>query len=107
MHISFLHSIRLLQRNARLLASADDPNLAPLLGAAPCPVKRFGLGPDNAVRAFNLKLAPTASECELPSFRFHLNLRGDLHVRTARAVVACAEHCGWSKCQLQSAFTAS
>src|SRR5438046_9133637 len=106
MHISFLHSIRLLQRNARLLASADDPNLAPLLGAAPCPVKRFGLGPDNAVRAFNLKLAPTASEFELPSFRFHLNLVGELNVRNALAVVACAKHCGLSNKQIQSAFDA-
>ncbi len=101
---SFLQFIRLLPRNGLLLANGDDPNLAPLLGAAPCPVKRFGLGPDNAVRAFNLKLAPTASEFELPSFRFHLNLVGELNVRNALAVVACAKHCGLSNKQIQSAF---
>ena len=67
-------------------------------------MKRFGLGEDNAVRAFNVKLAPTASEFELPSFKFHLNLVGELNVRNALAVVACAKHCGLSNKQIQSAF---
>jgi UDP-N-acetylmuramate: L-alanyl-gamma-D-glutamyl-meso-diaminopimelate ligase len=51
-----------------------------------------------------LKLAPTASEFEIPSFKFHLNLVGELNVRNALAVVACAKHCGLSNKQLQSAF---
>jgi len=51
-----------------------------------------------------LKLAPTASEFEIPSFKFHLNLIGELNVRNALAVVACAKHCGLSNKQLQSAF---
>jgi UDP-N-acetylmuramate: L-alanyl-gamma-D-glutamyl-meso-diaminopimelate ligase len=76
----------------------------PLLNVSHCPVKRFGLGEDNAVRAFNMKLAPTASEFEIPSFKFHLNLIGELNVRNALAVVACAKHCGLSNKQLQSAF---
>src|SRR5213594_3574958 len=101
---SFSHFIRLIPRNGWLLANGDDPNLAPLLNVSHCPVKRFGLGDDNAVRAFNLKLAPTASEFEIPSFKFHLNLIGELHVRNALAVVACAKHCGLSNKQLQSAF---
>jgi UDP-N-acetylmuramate: L-alanyl-gamma-D-glutamyl-meso-diaminopimelate ligase len=67
-------------------------------------VKRFGLGEVNAVRDFNLKLAPTASEFEIPSFKFHLNLIGELNVRNALAVVACAKHCGLSNKQIQSAF---
>src|SRR5207247_3909983 len=50
------------------------------------------------------KLAPTASEFEIPSFKFHLNLIGELNVRNALAVVACAKHCGLSNKQLQSAF---
>jgi UDP-N-acetylmuramate: L-alanyl-gamma-D-glutamyl-meso-diaminopimelate ligase len=101
---SFSHFIRLVPRNGLLLANGDDPNLSPLLNVTHCPVKRFGLGEDNAVRAFNLKLAPTASEFEIPSFKFHLNLVGELNVRNALAVVACAKHCGLSNKQIQSAF---
>src|SRR5437867_3959697 len=101
---SFKHFIRLIPRNGLLLANGDDANLTPLLNVTHCPVKRFGLGDDNAVRAFNLKLAPTASEFEIPSFKFHLNLIGELNVRNALAVVACAKHCGLSNKQIQSAF---
>ena len=56
------------------------------------------------MRAFNVKLASTASEFEIPSFKFHLNLIGELNVRNALAVVACAKHCGLSNKQIQSAF---
>ena len=101
---SFSHFIRIIPRNGLLLANGDDPNVAPLLNVTHCAVKRFGLGDNNAVRAFNLKLAPTASEFEIPSFKFHLNLVGELNVRNALAVVACAKHCGLSNKQLQSAF---
>jgi UDP-N-acetylmuramate: L-alanyl-gamma-D-glutamyl-meso-diaminopimelate ligase len=101
---SFGHFIRLIPRNGLLLANGDDANLAPLLNVTHCPVKRFGLGEDNSVHAFNLKLAPTASEFEIPSFKFHLNLVGELNVRNALAVVACAKHCGLSNKQIQSAF---
>jgi UDP-N-acetylmuramate: L-alanyl-gamma-D-glutamyl-meso-diaminopimelate ligase len=101
---SFKHFIRLVPRNGMLLANGDDPNLAALLNVTHCPVKRFGLREDNAVRAFNLKLAPTASEFEIPSFKFHLNLVGELNVRNALAVVACAKHCGLSNKQIQAAF---
>src|SRR3989441_3352483 len=101
---SFSHFIRLIPRNGWLLANGDDPKLAPLLNVSHCPVKRFGLGEANAVRAFNVKLAPTATEFEIPSFKFHLNLIGELNVRNALAVVACAKHCGLSNKQLQSAF---
>ena len=69
-----------------------------------CPVKRFGLGEDNAVRATNVRLGPTASEFEIPSAKFHLNLAGEFNVRNALAVVAAAKHCGLSNKQIQSAF---
>ena len=69
-----------------------------------CPVKRFGLGEDNAVHAFNLRLGPTATEFEIPSFKFHLNLVGEFNVRNALAVMACAKHCGLKNQQIQSAF---
>lgn len=101
---SFSHFVRLIPRNGLLLANGDDANLAPLLDVHHCPIKRFGLGDGNAIRAFHLKLAPTASEFEIPSFKFHLNLVGELNVRNALAVVACAKHCGLSNKQIQSAF---
>lgn len=101
---AFKRLINLIPRNGLLLANGDDPNLAPLLNVTHCPVKRFGLGQDNSIHAFNLKLAPTASEFEIPSFKFHLNLIGELNVRNALAVVACAKHCGLKNHQIQSAF---
>ncbi|HEY6169320.1 MAG TPA: UDP-N-acetylmuramate:L-alanyl-gamma-D-glutamyl-meso-diaminopimelate ligase, partial [Verrucomicrobiae bacterium] len=101
---SFSHLIRLVPRNGLLLANGDEPNLAPLLNVTHCPVKRFGLGEENSVHAFNLRFGPTASEFEIPSARFHLNLVGELNVRNALAVVACAKHCGLTNKQIQSAF---
>jgi UDP-N-acetylmuramate: L-alanyl-gamma-D-glutamyl-meso-diaminopimelate ligase len=101
---SFRHFIRLIPRNGLLLGNGDDPNLAPLLDVSHCPVKRFGLGEDNAIQAFNMRYGPTASEFEIPSFKFHLNLVGELNVRNALAVVACAKHCGLKNQQIQSAF---
>src|SRR5882672_7540566 len=101
---SFKRLINLVPRNGLLLANGDDPNLAPLLTVTHCPIKRFGLGEDNSVRGFNLRMGPTASEFEIPSFKFHLNLVGELNIRNALAVVACAKHCGLKNSQIQSAF---
>jgi UDP-N-acetylmuramate: L-alanyl-gamma-D-glutamyl-meso-diaminopimelate ligase len=101
---SFGHFIRLIPRNGLLLGNGDDPNLAPLLNVTHCPVKHFGLGEDNAIRAFNLRYGPTATEFEIPSFKFHLNLVGEFNVRNALAVIACAKHCGLKNHQIQSAF---
>src|SRR5580704_17818622 len=101
---TFTHFIRLVPRNGLLLGNGDDPNLAPLLNVTHCPVKRFGLGEGNAVQAFNLRLGPTAAEFEIPSFKFHLNLVGELNVRNALAVIGAAKHCGLSNKQIQGAF---
>ncbi len=101
---SFKHFIRLIPRNGLLLANGDDVNLAPLLEVTHCPVKRFGLGERNAVQAFNIRYGPTATEFEIPSFKFHTNFVGELNLRNALAVVACAKHCGLSNKQIQSAF---
>ncbi len=67
-------------------------------------MKRFGLDEGNAVQAFNIRYGPTATEFELPSFKFHSNLAGELNVRNALAVIACAKHCGLKNHQIQSAF---
>jgi len=101
---TFSHFIRLIPHNGLLLANGDDPNLAPLLKVTHCPVKRFGLGEGNAIQAFNLRYGPTATEFEIPSFKFHLNMMGELNARNALAVVACAKHCGLKNHQIQSAF---
>jgi UDP-N-acetylmuramate: L-alanyl-gamma-D-glutamyl-meso-diaminopimelate ligase len=101
---TFSHFIRLVPRNGLLLGNGDDPNLAPLLNVTHCPVKKFGLGEHNAVQAFNLRFGPTATEFEIPSFKFHLNLVGELNVRNALAVIGAAKHCGLSNKQIQSAF---
>src|SRR5271169_3513043 len=101
---SFSHFIRLIPRNGLLLGNGDDANLAPLLNVTHCPVKKFGLGGNNSVQAFNLRFGPTATEFEIPSFKFHLNLIGELNVRNALAVVAASKHCSLSNKQIQSAF---
>jgi UDP-N-acetylmuramate: L-alanyl-gamma-D-glutamyl-meso-diaminopimelate ligase len=101
---AFKRLINLIPRNGQLLANGDDPNLAPLLDVTHCPVKRFGLGGHNSIQGFNLRYGPTATEFEIPSFKFHLNMVGELNVRNALAVVACAKHCGLSNKQIQGAF---
>jgi UDP-N-acetylmuramate: L-alanyl-gamma-D-glutamyl-meso-diaminopimelate ligase len=101
---TFLHFIRLVPRNGLLLGNGDDLNLKELLNVTHCPVKKFGLGGDYAVYAFNIRYGPTATEFEIPSFKFHLNLVGELNVRNALAVIGAAKHCGLSNKQIQSAF---
>ena len=101
---TFLHFIRLVPRNGLLLGNGDDANLGPLLNVTHCPVKKFGLGEQNAVHGFNLRFGPTATEFEIPSFKFHVNLIGELNVRNALAVIGAAKHCGLKNHQIQSAF---
>ncbi len=102
--LQFKRFINLIPRNGQLFANGDDPNITPLLNVTHCPVKRFGLGPDNSTQAFNMRYGPTATTFEIPSFKFHLNMVGELNVRNALAVVACAKHCGLSNKQIQGAF---
>jgi UDP-N-acetylmuramate: L-alanyl-gamma-D-glutamyl-meso-diaminopimelate ligase len=102
---TFRHFIRLVPRNGLLLANGDDKNIAPLLDVTHCPIKRFGLGEDNAVHAFNLRFGPTATEFELPSFKFHLDMVGEFNVRNALGVIAAAKHFGLKNHQIQSAFS--
>ncbi len=101
---TFSHFIRLVPRNGLLLGNGDDPNLSAMLNVTYCPVKRFGLGEGNAIQAFNLRYGPTATEFEIPSFKFHLNMVGEINVRNALAVVAVAKHCGLKNQQIQAAF---
>jgi UDP-N-acetylmuramate: L-alanyl-gamma-D-glutamyl-meso-diaminopimelate ligase len=101
---SFRRLIALIPRNGQLLANGDDPNVAPLLEVTHCPVKRFGLSEEGSVHAFHLRYGPTATEFEIPSFKFHLNLVGEFNARNALAVIAAAKHCGLSNKQIQAGF---
>jgi UDP-N-acetylmuramate: L-alanyl-gamma-D-glutamyl-meso-diaminopimelate ligase len=101
---TFSHFIRLVPRNGLLLGNGDDANLTQLLNVTHCPVKRFGLGAENAIQGFNLRYGSTATEFEIPSFKFHINMVGELNVRNALAVIGAAKHCGLSNKQIQSAF---
>ena len=102
--LSFKRFINLIPRNGLLLANGDEPSLTSLLNVKHCPVKRFGLGEANEVRATGIHLRADASEFELSTFKFELPLIGELNVRNALAVAACARHCGLTDTQIQAAF---
>ena len=101
---SFRRLIALVPRNGLLLANGDEPNLVQLLDVRHCPVQRFGLGTDNEVCGAHLQLGAAQSRFDVSGFKFELPLLGELNVRNALAVVACARHCGLSDAQIQSAF---
>ncbi|MFT4689771.1 MAG: UDP-N-acetylmuramate: L-alanyl-gamma-D-glutamyl-meso-diaminopimelate ligase [Limisphaerales bacterium] len=101
---SFSHLIRLVPRNGLLLANGDEANLSPLLDNAPCPVKRFGLSEPNELQATNIDLQPDDSGFELEGESYRVPMIGELNLRNALAVAACARHCGLTRDQIQSAF---
>ena len=99
---AFRRFINLIPRNGLLLANGDDPNLAPLLGVKHCPVRRFGLGEGNDVRATGLEFFADSSAFTVGEGRFSIPLTGELNVRNALAVIACARHCGLKDGQIQA-----
>jgi UDP-N-acetylmuramate: L-alanyl-gamma-D-glutamyl-meso-diaminopimelate ligase len=103
--LSFRRFIALIPRNGLLLGNGDEPNLSGLLGVRHCPVKRFGLGENNDIRASGLALRPDGSDFQLGDVRFTLPLIGEFNVRNALAVAACARHCGLTDAQIQAAFS--
>lgn len=102
---SFRRMVVLVPRNGLVLANGDDPNLAPLLQVKHCPVQRYGLGAGNEHRAADLALAPSESSFTLGGTRFTLPMVGELNVRNALAVTACARHCGIPDAEIQAAFS--
>lgn len=101
---SFAQFIRLIPRNGLLLANGDEPNLRGLLDVNHCPVRRFGMSDENDVRAERLELFGSGSRFSIGSSTFTIPLVGELNVRNALAVAACALHCGLADAQIQSAF---
>ncbi len=101
---SFRQLIRIIPRNGLLLANGDDANVRALLAGAPCPVKTFGLGVENEVRAENIRLNAQRSIFNLQRSTFELPLSGEFNVRNALAAAAVAQHCGISDNIIQGAF---
>lgn len=102
--LAFRRFLNLIPRNGLLLANGDDPGVTPLLDVRHCPVKRFGLGETNDIRAAGIHLRAEASEFQVAGARFEIPLVGELNVRNALAVAACARHCGLTDTQIQTAF---
>jgi UDP-N-acetylmuramate: L-alanyl-gamma-D-glutamyl-meso-diaminopimelate ligase len=101
---SFKRLINLVPRNGLLLANGDDTNIAGLLNVKHCPIARFGLGDSNDRRATNLQLEGDRSIFELDGEKYEIPLTGELNVRNALAVAACARHCGLTSNQIRKAF---
>ena len=101
---SFTHFTRLIPQKGLLLANGDDPNLITVLKDSPCPVQRFGLGPNNDVRPDEVQLNPEDSVFRIRNFKFRIPMVGEANVRNALSVVACARHCGLTNEEIQSAF---
>jgi UDP-N-acetylmuramate: L-alanyl-gamma-D-glutamyl-meso-diaminopimelate ligase len=101
---SFQRLINVVPGNGLLLVNGDDANIAPLLDVKHCPVKRFGIGPENDLRCEASAFDESGSSFTLGSFRFRIPMIGELYVRNAMAVIACARHAGLTDEQIQSAF---
>lgn len=102
--LAFRRMVNLIPRNGLLLANGDEPNLAPVLDVKHCPVKRFGLSDANEIRASGLVLKENSSDFHLGDTTFTVPLIGELNVRNALAVAACARHCGLTDAQIQQGF---
>ena len=103
--LSFRRFINLIPRSGLLLANGDETHVTSLLGVKHCPVKRFGLGEENDIRAGGIALQAGYSEFQLGEVRYSIPLVGELNVRNALAVVACSRHCGLSPAQIQTGFS--
>jgi UDP-N-acetylmuramate: L-alanyl-gamma-D-glutamyl-meso-diaminopimelate ligase len=102
--LSFRRMVNLIPRNGLLLANGDEPSLANILNIQHCPVKRFGLGETNELKATGIRLQSMCSTFQLGDVRFEIPLIGELNVRNALAVTACARHCGIGDAIIQRAF---
>lgn len=102
--LSFRRLINIVPRNGLVLANGDDPNISPLLTVKHCPIRKFGFGEPCDVRAMDLRLTGDGSSFRAGETQFRFPMIGELNVRNALAVLACARHCGLSDHQIQSAF---
>ena len=105
--LTFRHLVNIVPRNGLVLANGDDANVRAVIANAPCPVKTFGLGPHNDIRATDIVLAAAGSSFTLDARRstLHVPLLGEHNVRNALAVAATSLHHGLSPEQIQAAFS--
>lgn len=102
---AFAHFLRLVPPNGLVLANGDDPGLlAPLAATDFCPIRRFGFGPENDLRAADRVPTNGDSLFQVGDRRFRLPLAGEHNVRNALAVLACARYCGLSDDEIQAGF---
>ncbi len=102
--LSFRRLINIVPRNGLVLANGDDAGISPLLNVRHCPIQRFGFGEPCDVRATDLKLSGESSSFLAGETRFSIPLIGELNVRNALAVVACARRYGIMDAGIQDAF---
>lgn len=102
---AFRRLLVLVPRNGLVLANGDDVNLQPLFQFKHSPIQRYGLGEGNDHRATELELAPTYSKFHLGKTEFQISMIGELNVRNALAVAACARHCGLTDAEIQAGFS--
>ena len=103
--LTFRRLVNIVPRNGLVLANGDDPNVRAVIADAPCPVKTFGLGPGNDIRATHLELATDHSSFHVSRSAFRVPLMGEFNVRNALAVAAASLHHGLSPEQIQAAFS--
>lgn len=123
--LSFRQLVRIIPRNGLLLANGDDANARAVAEGAPCPVRWFGLGADNDLRAegiesraqgasFKLSTSsiretsnlkhPNSHASSPPCSRFSVALAGEFNTRNALAAIALARHCGIPDDKIQAAL---
>ncbi len=105
--LTFRRFVNIVPRNGLVLANGDDVNVRAVIANAPCPIKTFGLGPGNDIRATDIVLAAAGSTFTLDASRstLHVPLLGEYNVRNALAVAAASLHHGLSQEQIQAAFS--
>ena len=101
---SFQRLINIIPRNGLLLANGDEPNLLPLTGVGPCPVRPFGLGNNCDAQADQLLFSESGSTFRLGSAEFRIPMIGELNVRNALAALLMARYAGLSDEQIQAGF---
>ena len=104
---TFRHLINTVPNNGLVLYNGDDLNLRDITrGITFCPLKSFGLGPENDFRAIDCIVKPEESHFTLGNTTYTLprTLSGELNIRNALGVASCALHCGLTPTQIQSSF---
>jgi UDP-N-acetylmuramate: L-alanyl-gamma-D-glutamyl-meso-diaminopimelate ligase len=108
--LSFRRLINLIPRNGLLIANGDDPNVCALLDFAFCPVLTFGTNPGVNFVINNVKTTQTSTRFDIIRENqywgeFKIPLFGLHNVRNATAVLIAAKWLGYSKDQIQAAFS--